>query len=143
MDLEDKSHLLPYARRPDFKVAKATELTGKDRRFFRFLEIVPGVAAWTTIIGIIVASMYAPFLAAYFIIAFSIYWVLKTIFLSIHVRYNLKRLKHHLELDWSLLIKRFQYEQMHHLVIFPFYKEPREVLEGALKGLVESNYKTH
>ena len=140
MDSEDKSHLLPYARRPDFKVAKATELTGKDRRFSRFLEIVPGVAAWTTIIGIILASMYAPFFAAYFIIAFSIYWVLKTIFLSIHVRYNLKRLKHHMELDWGSLIKRFRYEQMHHLVIFPFYNEPREVLEETLKGLVESNY---
>jgi len=137
---EDQSHLLPYARRPDFKVARATELSGKDRRFFRFLEIVPGVAAWATIIGIILASMYAPFFAAYFIIAFSIYWVLKTIFLSIHVRYNLKRLKHHMELDWSKLIKRFKYEDMHHLVIFPFYKEPREMLEGTFKGLLESYY---
>ncbi|MCB9815057.1 glycosyltransferase family 2 protein [Candidatus Nomurabacteria bacterium] len=137
---EDQSHLLPYAKRPDFKVARATELSGKDRRFFRFLEIVPGVAAWTTIVGIILASMYAPFWAAYFIIAFSIYWVLKTIFLSIHVRYNWKRLKHHMELDWASLIQRFKYDHMYHLVIFPFYKEPREVLEGALKGLAESHY---
>ena len=84
MEEVDQSHLLPYARRKDFKVARATELSGKDRKFFRFLEIVPGVAAWGTIIGIILASMYAPFFAAYFIIAFSIYWVLKTIFLSVH-----------------------------------------------------------
>jgi phosphate/sulfate permease len=88
----EKSHLLPYAQRSDFKVARANELTGKDRRFFRFLEIVPGVAAWSTIIGIVLASIYTPFIAAYFIIAFSIYWVLKTIFLSYHVRYNWKRL---------------------------------------------------
>jgi cellulose synthase/poly-beta-1,6-N-acetylglucosamine synthase-like glycosyltransferase len=142
MEEVDKSHLLPYARREDFKVARATELSGKDRRFFRFLEIVPGLAAWATIIGIILASMYAPFFAAYFIIAFSIYWVLKTIFLSIHVRYNWKRLKHHMELDWGLMIQRFkhEYEPIHHLVIFPFYKEPREVIEGTLKGLVEAKY---
>jgi len=45
-----------------------------------------------------------------------------------------------MELDWGSLIKRFRYEQMHHLVIFPFYKEPREVIEGTLQGLVEANY---
>ena len=140
MDLKDQSHLLPYARRSDFKVARATELSGKDRRFYRFLEIVPGVAAWGTIIGIILASMYAPFFAAYFIIAFAIYWVLKTIFLSYHVRYNWKRLKHHMELDWGKLITRFEYDHFYHLVIFPFYEEPREVLEGAIQGLKKSKY---
>jgi cellulose synthase/poly-beta-1,6-N-acetylglucosamine synthase-like glycosyltransferase len=138
--MDEQSHLLPYARRPDFKVARATELSGKDRRFFRFLEIVPGVTAWGTIIGMILASMYASYFAAYFVIAFSIYWVLKTIFLSIHVRYNWKRLKHHMELDWADLIKKFEYDHMYHLVIFPFYKEPREVLEGTLQGLVDSKY---
>jgi len=140
MSLPDQSHLLPYARRSDFKVSRASELSGKDRRFFRFLEMAPGMFAWLTIVGIILASMYAPFFAAYFIIAFSIFWVLKTIFLSFHVRHNWKRLKHHMDLDWERLIQRFSYSQYYHLVIFPFYKEPREVLEGTLQGLVDSKY---
>ena len=140
MSQDGKSHLLPYAQRSDFKVARANELTGRDRRFFRFLEIVPGVAAWSTIIGIILASMYAPFFAAYFIIAFSIYWVLKTIFLSYHVRYNWKRLKHHMELDWAQMITRFDYDDFYQLVIFPYYKEPKEVLEDAVRGLLEAHY---
>lgn len=140
MSKENRPKILPYAQRSDFKVARATELTGKDRKFYRFLEIVPGVAAWTTIVGIILASIYIPFFAAYFIIAFSIYWVLKTIFLSVHVRYNWKRLMHHMELDWQVLIKRFQYDRFYHLVIFPYYKEPREVLEGALQGLIDAKY---
>lgn len=138
--MEDNSHLLPYARRADFKVARANELTGRDRRFYRFLEIVPGVAAWATLIGIVWASIYASFFAAYFIIAFAIYWVLKTIFLSYHVRYNYKRLKHHMELDWSQLIKRFRCNDFYHLVVFPYYQEPQEVLEGAMKGLVAAKY---
>ncbi len=138
--MKDQSHLLPYARHPDFKVARATELSGKDRCFYRFLEIVPGVLSWATIIGIVMASIYAPFFAAYFIIAFSIYWVLKTIFLSYHVRYNWKRLKHHMVLDWKKMIERFSYGEMYQLVILPFYKEPREVLEGAIEGLMSSKY---
>ncbi|HEY0964326.1 MAG TPA: glycosyltransferase family 2 protein [Candidatus Paceibacterota bacterium] len=136
----DQSQLLPYARRADFKVGRATDLTGRDRRLFRFLEIVPGAASWLALIGVILASMYIPFIAAYFIIAFSIYWVLKTIFLSYHVRYNWKRLKHHMKLDWQQLVSRFEYSQYHHLVIFPYYKEPKEVLEGALIGLKNAKY---
>jgi hypothetical protein len=137
---EDQSQLLPYARRTDFKVARASELTGTDRRFYRFLEIVPGLASWGFLILLVLASIYWSFLAAYFIIAFAVFWVLKTIFLSIHVRHNWKRLKHYIELDWKKLVDRFEYSQYYHLVIFPFYEEPREVLEGALKGLKEAKY---
>ena len=140
MELEDQSHLLPYARRGDFKVGRASDLTGKDRRLFRLLEILPGATSWFILIGVILASIYIPFVAAYFIIAFSIYWVLKTIFLSYHVRYNWKRLKHHMELDWAHMLEPYEYDQLQHLVVLPFYNEPREIVEGALKGLLESKY---
>lgn len=140
MNVEEQSHLLPYARRSDFKVGRATELTGKDRRLFRILEILPGALSWLALIGVILVSIYIPFWAAYFIIAFAIYWVLKTIFLSYHVRYNLKRLKHHMKLDWQVLVRRFEYEHFYQLVIFPYYNEPEEVLDEALRGLSEAKY---
>jgi len=138
--------LLPYARRADFKVAKATELTGRDARLYRFLEIVPGAAAWITLIGIVYASIYWSFFAAYFVIAFAIYWVLKTIFLSYHVRYNWKRLRHHMKLDWGAIVteraksQHVSIDAYYHLVVLPFYKEPREVVEGAVKGLIAAKY---
>lgn len=134
------AELLPYARREDFKVARASELQGKERVLYRILEILPGFLAWSSLIGIILASIYAPFFAAYFIIAFSIYWLLKTIFLSYHVRYNYRRLKHHLELDWRHLISRFQYEQYYHLVVLPFYKEPTEVIDETLGSIAATEY---
>ena len=140
MEQEDQSHLLPYARRSDFKVGRASDLTGKDRRLFRILEIIPGAASWLILIGVILASIYIPFVAAYFIIAFSIYWVLKTIFLSYHVRYNWKRLKHHMELDWRRMIETYEYDHLYHLVVLPFYNEPREIIEGSLRGLLEAKY---
>lgn len=132
--------LLPYATRADFKVARAADLTGANRLLYRCLEILPGFLAWATLIGVILAAMYASFFAAYFIIGFSIYWVLKTIFLSYHVRYNWRRLKHHMALDWGRLIERFRYQHLYHLVVLPYYKEPREVLDGALRGLAEAKY---
>lgn len=134
------SHLLPYAQRADFKVGRATELTGKDKIFYRLLEILPGVASWITLVGMVLASIYTPFFAAYFIIAFAVFWVLKTAFLSYHLRYNWKRLKHHMSLDWQKMIERFEYGHLYHLVILPFYTEPEEVIDASLKALSETKY---
>lgn len=136
----DQTHLLPYARRPDFKVGKAPELTGKNRRLYRMLEILPGLATWTTLIGVLLLSNYAPFIAAYFIIGFAIYWVLKTAFLSYHLRYNWKRLRHNLKVDWQSMNSRFEYDHIHHLIILPFFQEPEEIIDATIKSLSEVNY---
>lgn len=138
--MEDKAHLLPYAQRPDFKIGRATELTGKNRFFYRCLEIMPGLLSWSTLIGVILMSIYAPFIAAYFVIAFAIFWVLKTAFLSYHLRYNWKRLRHHMKLDWGVMIERFAYDHMYQLVILPFYKEPQEVIDATIASLAGVNY---
>ncbi len=138
--MEEKSHLLEYAQRPDFKVGRAPELSGKDRRFYRFLEIVPGVAAWGTLIGVLWLSNYKPFIAAYFIIGFAVYWVLKTAFLSYHLRYNWKRLRHHLKIDWEHMIERFEYGHLYQMVILPFYEESEEIVDATLQSLADVRY---
>lgn len=138
--MEDRQHLLPYARRPDFHVGRATELTGRNHALYRLLEILPGLASWLTLIGVVLASFYAPFFAAYFIIAFAIYWVLKTAFLSYHLRYNWKRLRHHMALDWQEMADRFQYDHLYHAVILPFYREPEAVIDASLAALSEVRY---
>lgn len=134
------SHLLPYATRPDFRVGRAPELTGRDRVLYRTLEILPGVASWLSLIAMVLASIYAPFFAAYFIIAFAVYWVLKTAFLSYHLRHNWKRLRHHMALDWKAMIERFEYGHLYQLIILPFYNEPEEVIDASLKSLSEARY---
>jgi hypothetical protein len=45
-----------------------------------------------------------------------------------------------MKLDWGILVSRFQYDHFYHLVVFPFYKEPKEVLEGAMIGLANAKY---
>jgi cellulose synthase/poly-beta-1,6-N-acetylglucosamine synthase-like glycosyltransferase len=135
-----ESHLLPYARRADFHVGRAPELEGRDRRLYRFLETLPAIASWATLAGVVALSIYAPFAAAYFIIAFAVYWVLKTAFLSYHLRHNWKRLRHNMDTDWTKMIERFEYGHLYHLVILPFYKEPKEVVEATVRALAEARY---
>ncbi|MBI4086376.1 glycosyltransferase family 2 protein [Candidatus Kaiserbacteria bacterium] len=132
---------LPYSLRPDFKVGRAEELSGKDRVLYRFLEILPGAVSWLTLIGVVFASMYAPVFAAYFIIAFSLYWLLKTIFLSAHLRHNWRHLRHHMKLDWKAILAPLPHDHIYHLVLFPFYKEPEEVLEATINSLYCSDYR--
>lgn len=138
--MEVTPHLLPYAARPDFHVGRATELTGRNYLFYRCLEILPGLASWGTLIGVILLSIYTPFFAAYFVIAFALFWVLKTAFLSYHLRYNWMRLRHHMKLDWTLLIERFTFDHIYHVVILPFYQEPRSVIEATLASLAAVRY---
>lgn len=137
---EPNSHLLPYAQRKDFHVSRATDFTGRKYLFYRCLEILPGFLSWGTLIGVILLSIYAPFIAAYFIIAFALYWVLKTGFLSYHLRYNWKRLRHHMKLPWGALIERFTYDHLYHVVILPFYKEPESVIDATIASLAQVNY---
>lgn len=138
--MSDQSHLLPYARRSDFHVGRATELTGRRRIIYRCLEILPGLASWSTLIGVVLMSIYAPFIAAYFIIAFALFWVLKTGFLSYHLRYNWKRLQHHLKLDWESLVVDMQYQHLYHVIILPFYNEPESVIDATLQSLANVKY---
>ena len=140
MTRKDDDHLLPYSRRGDFHVGRATELTGRRRLFYRLLEILPGAVSWLTLIGVVVLSIYAPFIAAYFVIAFALYWVLKTAFLSYHLRYNWKRLRHHMSLDWKSLIARFDYDHLYQVVILPFYNEPASVVAASLEALANVSY---
>ncbi len=135
-----KSHLLPYAQRTDFHVGRATELSGRRYWFYRGLEILPGFASWATLLTVVLMSIYTPFVAAYFVIAFALYWVLKTAFLSFHLRHNWKRLRHHMAIKWEDMIAGMSYQHLHHVVILPFYKEPKEVIEASLKALSEVRY---
>lgn len=140
MSNSQEDHLLPYAKRSDFHVGRASDLTGKKRLFYRLLEILPGFTSWATLISVVLLSIYKPFIASYFIIAFALYWLLKTAFLSYHLRHNWKRLRHHLRLDWQKMINKTDYEHLHHVVILPFYKEPVGVVEASLDSLTKVNY---
>ena len=77
---------------------------------FRFFEILPGFLAWLTIIVIILLSWLAPVTAAIFIILFDIYWLLKTIYLSLHLRATFVKIRENLKTNW---LKKIQEQERH------------------------------
>jgi len=128
-------HLTPY-----FRVGRASDLSGKDRLIYRALEILPGALSWGTILGTIMASFFVPVWAAYFIIAFDLYWLMKNGYLAIHLRHNWKRIKHNLATDWAERVSHLKYEHLLHLIILPFYKEDLSVVEESMEALLNTEY---
>ncbi len=133
---------MKYAHTPYFHVAHARDLTGRDRVLFRFFEALPGLISWGTITLVIVLSACAPVAAAYFIIAFDLYWLLKTIYLGLHQRYNFRRMRHNMKVDWSDRLSHLKYEHLYHLVLLPYYKESEDIVRASLDSLATAKYDT-
>ncbi len=125
---------------PYFRVGRASDLSGKDRVLYRALEILPGVLSWGSILGLVFLSWVEPLWAAFFIITFDIYWLVKTAYLSMHLRSNWKRMKHNIKLDWTKRLENIKYDNIWQLVILPFYKEDFDVISKTIESLIASKW---
>lgn len=119
-------------------VARATDLHGLHRVIYRALEMLPGILSITTLALFVYFAFAHPVIAAYFTIAFSIYWLFKTIYLSLYLWHSHRRMHAHMHADWNEKLQGLPYEEVFHLVIFPFYKEGYEVLNASVKSLRDS-----
>ena len=111
----------------------------------KFYETIPGFLTWSTILLMFVFSWLAPAATAIFIILFDIYWLFKTIYLSFHLRATFKKMRENLKIDWLEKLKQNaatadDWQKIYHLVVFPMYKEPCEVVRESFESLVKSNY---
>jgi hypothetical protein len=131
---------MDYRHSPYFSVGRASDLTGTDRVLYRVLEILPGFLAWGTILGTVLASFFVPVWAAYFIIAFDLFWLLKNVYLSLHLRHNWKRIQHNLSVNWKEKLSRMKYDHILHMVILPYYTESMEVVEQSIEALTSTHY---
>ncbi|MBI3088969.1 MAG: glycosyltransferase family 2 protein [Candidatus Colwellbacteria bacterium] len=108
---------------------------------YRFFELVPAILAWSSLIIVVAASRYLPTAAAIFIILFDTYWLLKTIYLSLHLRYSFLKMRQYLKIDWLAKIKELAgWQDVYHLVILPMYKEPYSVVKESFDSLRRMNY---
>lgn len=121
-------------------IGTAKDLEGRERKIYRLFEIIPGVLTWATLIGVFLASWLVPAWAAFFIIIFDLYWLIKTAYLSIHLRANWKKMRHFIKLDWEERLKNLKYDHIWQMVILPFYKEGYDVISASIESLIESKY---
>lgn len=123
--------------------------TKSDFVLYRVLETLPGVFVWSTFILMIVLSWLLPVWAAFFIITFDLYWLLKTIFFVFHIGLSYRRMRINLGVDWiaklgklksNLPFSLHHWQDVYHLVILPVFKEPYGVLRSSLESMLQSSW---
>ncbi|MDQ5943766.1 MAG: hypothetical protein QG675_534, partial [Patescibacteria group bacterium] len=71
------------------------------RWFYRILEIIPGSITWTLLTAPILLSFFYPVAVAYFIIAFDIFWLLKSIRMSFSLVRGHQRSQEAASINWT------------------------------------------
>ncbi len=83
-----------------FKFPNPQTKDPREHKIQRRLEVIPAILTWTTLIGMIVFSIFVPMWVAVFIIAFDIYWIHRTIFISYYSIKAYNKLQRGQKINW-------------------------------------------
>jgi len=142
------------------RVGKATDLSGRDFKIYRILEILPGALSIGTLIVLLLLSYFQPVFVAYFIIAFSVYWLLLVIYMAIFLIASYRRLKTGLKTDWRarcenlatgnyeaeeassacLARQGWSWQDVWHLVVLPTYNENIDIIRASLTAIAQDGF---
>lgn len=124
--------------------------------YFKVVRIIPGLVTiflllapiWATIIG-------KPEIVLYYVAFLSVYWFYKTIVTNLGNFIAFRRYKRALALDWDWMIRDIvwsdlpnpeqlpaSFEELHVVVLIPFYKEPYEVLKETVESIKNSTFES-
>ena len=73
----------------------------------KFFEVLPATLSWLTLLLMFLASWKAAFWAAIFIILFDTYWLLKTLYLSLHLRHAFNKMRENEKINWLKQLNDF------------------------------------
>lgn len=122
----------------------------RDRFVYRLLEIQPGLLAWLTLLAVIAASYWLPIYAAIFIIGFDVYWLIKTVFLSVHMNHSFRRMRANQRVNWMSRLEGLKArsnelegltpDDLYHLLILPMSIEAYEVVRETFQSLLKTTW---
>jgi cellulose synthase/poly-beta-1,6-N-acetylglucosamine synthase-like glycosyltransferase len=127
-------------------ISKASDIKNtKERRLYRFFEIIPGAISLLTLLGVIVFSWIIPSWVAIFVICFCFFYFFRIIYFSIHQLVSYFRIKSNMKKDWlknlrSLKASEKDWKNIFHIAILPTYKESREIIEENIESIANANY---
>lgn len=102
----------------------------------RSLELLPGFVSWTLILFPIWGSILIPYIVAYFILFFDVYWFYKSFSLAINAFVASKRIKKAEKINWLNKLKKLSAaKEVKHVVIIPNYKESLSKLRQTIRSI--------
>ncbi len=157
---EKNSSSRPLINAEDFdylKIGNAFDIKNqKERIVYRIFEMLPGVLSWGTLFLAVFFSWKKPLWIAVFIIFFVLYWLFKAVYLSFHLRAGYRKMREQEKKNWinqlihltksglptasDELMSVRDWRDIYHLIIFPMYQEPLEIVREAFLSLENSDY---
>ncbi|MDP1845373.1 MAG: glycosyltransferase family 2 protein [Candidatus Moranbacteria bacterium] len=106
----------------------------RERRWQRFFEVIPGIITWTTLLGMFAFSFLIPIWVAVFIIAFDIYWLYRTVYISAYSIVAFRKMKRHERINWFEVCRKISEPEK-------YWKEVSEEAEMAGKAFQKKRWK--
>jgi hypothetical protein len=125
-----------------FKIGRADDLERKGERLvYRAFEILPGALIWGTLFLVVLLSWLKPVWIAVFIISFVLYWLFRAIYFFFHLKSGFKKMREHERIDWLGKLSELEnWHNIYHLVVFPVYKEPLQIVRESFLALMKTDY---
>src|SRR3989344_2747942 len=110
----------------------------------RFFEILPGAITWLTFVSAVVASVWLPVWAIFFIIIFDFLWLTRVYYLVVHQLISWTMFRREAKVDWfgKLAGQKKDWHEYFHLIFLPTYQEPFQVLDQTFDNLARVKYQT-
>lgn len=109
----------------------------------RSLEILPGAVSWALILFPIWGSLLIPYIVAYFILFFDVYWFYKSFSLVVAAFIASKKIRESENKDWLTKIRKLKnYRKVNHIIIIPNYTESVTKLKATLISIANQTFPT-
>lgn len=111
-------------------------------KLYRFLEVIPGVLIWGTLVGAILLSFVRPLWAIIFIILFDLYWLFRVVYFVFYLSLSWRHFENDGKANWwkKLQTDLPEWQQLWQIVFLPTYKEELTVLRTTLTALNNSYF---
>jgi hypothetical protein len=125
-------------------ISKASDIKNpKERVLYRFFETIPGAISLGTLFGVLVFSWLFPSWVAVFIICFCFYYLFRIFYFSLNQVVGYFKIKVSMKKNWLRELKKINnknWKDIYHVIIFPTYKESKEIIEESIQTLIKSDY---
>lgn len=107
----------------------------------RSLSALPGFVSWTLILFPVWGSIFIPYVVAYFVLFFDVYWFYRSFSLVITAYLGSKKIKEAESKNWLEMGEALQnFEKVNHIIIIPNYKESEEKLRRIVGTIAAQTY---
>ena len=107
----------------------------------RFLELLPGFFSWTLILSPVWGSLLVPYVIAYFILFFDVYWFYKSFSLVVTAYIASKKIRLAEKVNWLMEASILpDFNRVKHIVIIPNYKENVTKLKTSIESIANQTF---